>query len=225
MLIAIEGVDASGKETQANLLLERLQSENRNVMKVKFPNYESMAAGAVKMYLNGDFGSSPDDVNPYAASAFYAIDRYASYKTGWGGFYGDGGIVLADRYTMSNMIHQGVKIPEPSLRREYYNWLVDLEFGKFGLPIPDIIIFLDLSMELRIKLIEKRMRDEAAAAARGKPDIHESDRDYLNRAHICAHEASELYGWTRIDAERDGALRDADDIHGEIYAAIKHLLI
>ena len=155
MLIAIEGVDKSGKETQTALLLERLRIENRNARKIEFPNYPSEAAVAIRMYLNGDFGINPDDVNPYAASVFFAVDRFASYKTDWGAFLAEGGIVIADRYTMSNMIHQGAKFTDLSERRKYIEWLVDLEFNKMGLPKPDIVIFLDLSMELRIKLLEQ----------------------------------------------------------------------
>jgi len=265
LLIAIEGVDGSGKKTQTGLLLERLQRENRRARRITFPNYAGEAAGAVKMYLRGDFGAEPNDVNPYAASTFYAVDRYASYKTDWGRFYEGGGIVIADRYTMSNMIHQGAKITDAASRREYYDWLVDLEYVKIGLPEPDITVFLDLSMELRVRLIEKRGQSPesapgtapnaaagdaptaenyaayAAAAAgdastagknavpvtaatgdarRRAPDIHESSREYLNRAHICAREAAALFGWNRVDAERGGTLRDAADIHQEIYNVI-----
>jgi dTMP kinase len=275
LLIAIEGVDGSGKETQTGLLLGRLKRESRRARTVMFPNYASEAAGAVKMYLNGDFGVNPNEVNPFAASTFFAVDRYASYKTDWGCFYESGGIVVADRYTMSNMIHQGAKIPDAASRQSYYNWLVDFEYVKLGLPEPDIVIFLDLSMELRIQLIEKRLinnsggggagafggggggagavggsdgnagdltgigsaaggvngADYAAVSgiagkmpARQKLDIHERSREYLNLAHICAREAADQFGWKRIAAERDGALRDKADVHHDIYEAIAPLL-
>lgn len=269
MLIAIEGVDASGKEMQSNLLLERLRSENRKARKVEFPNYAGEAAGAVRMYLNGEFGGSPNDVNPYAASTFFAVDRYASYKADWGAFLDAGGIVVADRYTMSNMIHQGAKFADEQSRLGYIEWLADLEFNKIGLPKPDIVIFLDLSMELRIKLMEKRMRENpghggkaaivggnnAAAhkhvlstgtsradshshdisaganrtaadnrdisAGANHADIHERDHEYLKKAHGCAREIAALLGWTRVDVEKDGALRPAEDIHNEIFAAVE----
>jgi len=218
MLIAIEGVDKSGKETQANLLIERFRTENRDVRKIEFPNYASDASGAVRMYLNGDFGDNPYDVNPYAASVFFAVDRYASYKTEWGAFHNADGIVVADRYTMSNMIHQGAKFDNANERKRYIDWLMDLEFYKIGLPIPDIVIFLDLPMDLRVMLLNKQT-EGAAVSSRGA-DIHERDHAYLRRAHLCAREIASMLGWTRIEAGRDGGLRPAPDIHEEIYAAV-----
>ena len=168
MLIAFEGVDKSGKETQANLLIDRLRREHKNAKKVEFPNYQSEASGAVKMYLNGDFGENPDEVNPYAASVFFAVDRYASYKTEWNAFHQAGGIIVADRYTMSNMIHQGAKFTDALERQKFIEWLIDLEFVKIGLPKPDIVIFLDLSMVLRTKLLEKELNDKIKT---GTPDV------------------------------------------------------
>jgi len=212
MLIAIEGVDKSGKETQTMLLLERLLKEGRSAIKIEFPNYTSEASGAVRMYLNGEMGASPDDVNPYAASVFFAVDRYASYKSSWGKFLDDGGIVIADRYTMSNMIHQGAKIIGSQERRLYIDWLLDLEFNKIGLPAPDIVIFLDLSMELRMNLIQKNNS--------GGADIHERDQEYLRRSHECAREVAGMLGWKHIDAERGGTLRPVMDIHEDIYKAV-----
>lgn len=227
MLIAIEGVDKSGKETQANLLTARLLKENLPARKIEFPNYSSDAAGAVKMYLNGDFGNNPDDVNPYAASVLFAVDRFASYKTDWGGFAATGGIVVADRYTMSNMIHQGVKITDPDGRRRYIDWLIDLEFVKLGLPEPDLVIFLDMPMDLRVALLENyaKKSPQAPQALQTLPaDIHERNLDYLRRAHICAGEIAGQLGWVRIEAGRGGGLRTADDIHAEIYAAVAKLI-
>jgi dTMP kinase len=221
MLIAIEGVDKSGKETQANLLTERLLKENLPARKVEFPNYSSDAAGAVKMYLNGDFGGNPDDVNPYAASVLFAVDRFASYKTDWGGFAADGGIVVADRYTMSNMIHQGVKITDPDGRRRYIDWLIDLEFVKMGLPEPELVIFLDMPMDLRVALSENYAKKSPQAQ---RADIHERNLDYLRRAHICAGEIAAQLGWTRVEAGCGGGLRTADDVHAEVYAAAVKLI-
>ena len=110
-LLVLEGLDGSGKATQAKLLAAHLAGSGRRVMEVTFPDYESDSSALVKMYLSGQFGSRPDDVNPYAASSFYAVDRYASYKTKWGSFYEAGGIVIADRYTTSNAVHQCSKLP------------------------------------------------------------------------------------------------------------------
>jgi dTMP kinase len=222
MLIAIEGVDKSGKETQTSMLLDRLRKEGRNARKVEFPNYASEAAGAVKMYLNGEFGESPDDVNPYAASILFTVDRYASYIKDWRSFLGSGGIVVADRYTMSNMIHQGAKFSDPLQRRVYIDWLIDFEFGKIGLPSPDIVIFLDLPMDLRIGLMEKKMGESGLGPH--SADIHERDLEYLNRSNVCAREIAATLGWTRVDAGRGGALRTAADIHEELYSTVAPLI-
>ena len=223
MLIAIEGVDKSGKETQSALLFSHLEHDGRNTRKIEFPDYKSEAAGAVRMYLGGRFGNRPDDVNPYAASTFFAVDRYASYKTDWGEFYNSGGVVVADRYTMSNMIHQGAKFSDESERRRFIDWLIDLEFVKIGLPAPDLVVFLDLPMDLRAKLINRHAVSASTAVAqpfRPGADIHERDLEYLNRSHVCAREIAERLGWTRINVERDGSLRPALEIHDEIYARV-----
>lgn len=142
-LIIIEsGSDASGKATQSERLYERLISEGKKCMKITFPDYESDSSALVKMYLNGDFGKNPNDVSPYVSSTFYAADRYASYKTKWGEFYNSGGIIISDRYTTSNMVHQAAKIESPE-KEKFLEWLYDLEFNIYGIPTPDEVIFLD----------------------------------------------------------------------------------
>src|SRR5690554_3017784 len=155
-LICIEAGDGSGKETQTNRLLQRLQESNYKVRKVTYPNYDSESSSLIKMYLRGDFGSRPGDVNPYVASTFYAVDRYASYKKEWESFYREGGIILADRYTTSNMIHQAAKIADLALREEYLDWLWHFEFDMFGLPKPDCVIFLDMPPVFSSQLIQNR---------------------------------------------------------------------
>ena len=214
MLIALEGVDGSGKETQTALLFDRLLQDGCSVRKITFPDYESPAAGALKMYLNGDFGRSPSDVNPYVASAFFAIDRFASWKKDWGWFLEDGGIVVADRYTMSNMIHQGAKIKEEQEFLAFLNWLDELEFKRFGLPRPDLVIFLDMSMSFRLAILEERGKkvDEHK-----KADIHEKDAAYLENVHQCARKIADKQGWRKISADVDGRLRSIEEIRQEIY--------
>ena len=207
MLIAIEGVDKSGKETQTNMLLERLRSENRDARKIEFPNYTSEAAGAIRMYLHGDFGTNPDDVNPYAASVLFAVDRYASYKTEWEAFHDAGGIVISDRYTMSNMIHQGAKIAGDPERRLFIEWLIDLEFVKIGLPAPDIVIFLDLSMDLRIKLLERTPDDalpaQSAGSAQSSADINERSADNNERSADTHERSADIHERSTDIHERD----------------------
>ena len=110
-LIIFEGLDGSGKGTQTKLTAQRLKEQGRELRQITFPDYESESSALVKMYLSGAFGDKPDDVNAYAASSFYAVDRFASYKTDWGEFYREGGLVLSDRYTTSNAVHQCSKLP------------------------------------------------------------------------------------------------------------------
>ena len=137
-LLVIEGLDGSGKATQAKLLAAHLAESGRRVMEITFPDYESDSSALVKMYLSGQFGEKPDDVNPYAASSFYAVDRYASYKTKWGSFYEAGGIVIADRYTTSNAVHQCSKLPQEQWN-DFLRWAFDYEYRLLGLPAPDAV--------------------------------------------------------------------------------------
>ena len=146
-LIVIEGLDGSGKATQARALAEALQAQGKNVMQITFPDYASDSSALVRMYLGGQFGSHPDDVNAYAASAFYSVDRFASYKMKWGEFYREGGIVIADRYTTSNAVHQCSKLP-PEQWQEFLDWLFDFEYNKIGIPAPDRVIYLEVDLSL-----------------------------------------------------------------------------
>lgn len=121
-LIVLEGIDGSGKETQSALLEKKLRQEKKEVMHVSFPDYDSPSSSLVKMYLKGDFGRDPSDVNPYAASLFYAVDRFASYRIKWKSFYEKGGIIIADRYTTGNMVHQMTKYEDAEKREEFLSW-------------------------------------------------------------------------------------------------------
>ena len=142
-LIVIEGLDGSGKATQAKLLAKHLTVEGHLVREITFPDYASDSSALIKMYLAGQFGQHPDDVNAYAASSFFAVDRYASYKTDWGRFYEEGGVVIADRYTTSNAVHQCSKLP-PEQWEGFLHWLFDYEFHLLGLPAPDSVIYLQV---------------------------------------------------------------------------------
>ncbi len=221
-LIIIEGGDGSGKATQTALLKERLEREGYNVRTVSFPNYDSPAAMPVKMYLAGDFGKKPSDVNPYVASTFYAVDRFASYRQDWQEFYEKGGLILADRYTTSNMIHQAVKYDDPAERDAFLDWLDDLEFGKFGLPRPDGVCLLDVPEAVTERLMANREHKTGGATG----DIHEKDTSYLLRVHEAYDELSRRYGWHRIYCadETGEQLRTIESIHEDVYDAIKPLL-
>jgi dTMP kinase len=213
MLIVFEGVDSSGKETHSRKAYERLIKEGYVARKISFPNYESKAAGAINMYLNGEFGKKPESVNPFAVSTFYAIDRFASYTQDWGVAVASGEIVIADRYTTSNVIHQGAKIKDDDKRQEYIEWLCDLEFERFKLPRPDKVIFLDMPMEFRIELLKDRW----------EKDIHESDVEYMKSVHLYARRIAQEQCWRRVSIVKDDALRTIEDVHNEVYQIILEL--
>mgnify|MGYP000916165368 FL=1 len=220
-LVIIEGVDSSGKATHAKMLYERLLKENKEVKKVEFPNYSSDSSALVKMYLNGEFGNKPEDVNPYAASVFFAIDRFASYKTLWKDFYENGGIVVSDRYTMSNMIHQAAKIKDADEKKAFLDWLWDLEFIKLGIPVPDCVIFLDMPPESALSLMKNRKNKITGLSQK---DIHERNIEYLKKSYKNACEVARLYGWNHVCCVKDGIIRSIDDIHKEIYSIVRQVI-
>lgn len=209
-LIVIEGLDGSGKNTQAQKLFELLESRGEKIMKVSFPNYDSDSSALIKMYLAGEFGKKADSVNPYAASSFYAVDRYASYKTFWGSFYEEGGIVIADRYTTSNAIHQCSKLPE-SKWNDFLEWLFEYEYRYLGIPEPDSVIYLRVDPDVSQELMRKRYGNDE-----NKKDIHERDVEYLKRSAKAAEYCAKQLGWDIISCTKDGEIRPIDDISAEI---------
>ena len=217
-LIVIEGTDGSGKSTQFRLLTEHLQQEGKEFKKLVFPQYSEPSSALIRRYLGGEFGTHPSDVNAYAASAFYAVDRYASYKKVWGDWYENGGLVLSDRYTTSNAVHQASKEPEDQ-RQDFLSWLYDLEYGKLGLPKPDLVIYLDVPTDFTEKLLRHREQDTNTHA-----DIHEQDNSYLATCRAMGRQAAEFYDWKVISCVRDGSMRTIEDIHSEIYGLVKACL-
>jgi dTMP kinase len=210
-LIVIEGTDGSGKSTQFKLLTERLAHENVAFQKLVFPQYSEPSSALIRMYLGGEFGTSPSDVNAYAASAFYAVDRYASYKKVWGEWYENGGLVVSDRYTTSNAVHQTSKEPEEK-QSEFLEWLYAFEYDRLGLPRPDLTIYLDVPTDFTEKMMRSR-----EAATNTHADIHEQDLSYLATCRRMGKNAAAFYNWTVIECVRDGAMRSIEDIHEEIY--------
>ena len=210
-LIVIEGTDGSGKSTQFRLLTGRLESEQVKFQKLVFPQYSEPSSALIRMYLGGEFGKSPSDVNAYAASAFYSVDRYASYRKVWGKWYEAGGLVVSDRYTTSNAVHQASKEPEDK-REDFLNWLYDFEYDKLGLPRPDLVIYLDVPTDFTEKMLRHRETETHTQA-----DIHEQDMQYLATCRRMGRAAAAHYGWTVIRCVRDGAMRSMEDIHEEIY--------
>ena len=219
-LIAVDGVDASGKQTQTELLLKRLEAEF-GVRLISFPAYDNPSSTLVKMYLNGEFGSNADDVNAYAASSFFASDRYATYKTDWGSDYEAGKLIIADRYVSSNMIHQAGKIEDVEQKEEFLDWLFDLEYNKFGLPEPDVTIFLDMPPEWGAKLMKERANKITGEAQK---DIHESDSTHLQKSYDNALFAAKKYNWDIISCINETGIRLIEDIHEEIYSRVKEYI-
>jgi len=214
-LIVIEGLDSSGKQTQTELLCKALSEKGIPVKKISFPCYDSDSSALVKMYLAGKFGQNAGDVNPYAASSFYAVDRYASFKTDWSEHYNRGGIVVADRYTTSNMIHQAGKISDLGERDKYLKWLYEYEFAYLGLPKPDKVLFLEMPPEVSERLMKERANK---ITGESEKDIHEKDKSHLENSYNSALYVAEKFGWTRVSCVCDGKLRTIDDIHEEVLA-------
>ena len=217
-LIVFEGTDGSGKATQSRLLCEHLRRENMPYKNINFPRYGQPSAAMVQEYLDGRLGRHPGDVNAYAASLFYAMDRYASYKQDWGPFYEAGGLVVADRYTTSNAVHQASKLPEGE-RKAFLDWLFDTEYRLLELPKPDLVIYLDMPTEITEKMMRRR---EAATGTHA--DIHEQDEAYLKSCRDAAREIVRDCGWTVIRCARDDEPRTVEDIHDEVYRTVRALL-
>ena len=214
-LIVIEGLDGSGKATQAGLLLEALGRQGKPVRKVSFPNYASDSSAPIRMYLAGEFGKDPNSVNAYAASTFFAVDRYASFKKDWAEFYENGGIVIADRYTTSNAVHQCSKLPWEQWDG-YLAWLFDFEYRLMGIPAPDRVIYLQVDPAVSQKLMTGRYQGDES-----KKDIHESNLSYLDRSREAAEYCAAHLGWQTVHCVREGALRPMEDISREILELVK----
>lgn len=218
-LIVFEGTDGSGKSTQFARLCQRLEREGQEFRKLVFPQYDKPSSALLRMYLQGEFGSRPEDVNPYAASSFYAVDRYASWKQVWGEDYRRGALILADRYTTSNAVHQASKMPR-SEREGFFRWLGDFEYDKLGLPRPDRVVWLDMPIDRAVENLRRREADTNTHA-----DIHEVDGEYLRVCHTAAAAAAEYYGWARVSCvDASGSLRSVEDIHEEIWGLLAPLV-
>ena len=218
-LIVIEGLDGSGKGTQAALLVKNLEVRGLAVRKVSFPDYASDSSALVKMYLSGQFGSDPSDVNAYAASTFYAVDRFASFKRDWGTFYGEGGIVVADRYTTSNAVHQCSKLPREQWD-SYLRWLFDFEYGKLGLPAPTRVLYLDMPTELTEQMMRRREQRTHTHA-----DIHEQNAAYLRACRENAAFVVDYCGWRHIDCADGSRILPPEEIAARVLREVEDLLV
>lgn len=221
-LIIFEGLDGSGKGTQTNLLCKTLRERGQELRQITFPDYESDSSALVKMYLSGQFGQKPDDVNAFASSTFYAVDRFASYKTNWGDFYRRGGLVISDRYTTSNAVHQCSKLP-PMHWDGFLEWLFDFEYKKMGIPAPDAVVYLSVDVDVSQKLLAERYHGDQT-----KMDIQEKDAEYLARSRAAAEYCARKLGWRRIvcTKEENGVktMRSVEDIHAEVLSKLADVL-
>ena len=210
-LIVLEGIDGSGKSAQYRRLCARMEKDKIEYNHIVFPRYDKDSSALIRMYLSGGFGGHPGDVNAYAASTFFAVDRFASYRDDWGRRYESGGLILSDRYTTSNAVHQGSKLSDAELP-EFFGWLSDLEYNKMGLPSPDLVIYLDVDIPTSLRRMKHRQESSNTCA-----DIHEKDVAYLTRCLHTASMAADYYGWRRIDFLKDGEERDVDEKNQELY--------
>ena len=210
-LIVIEGLDGSGKSTQEELLRKRLSESGIKVNFIKLPNYDDPACELVKMYLAGRFGKKAGDVNAYAASSFFAVDRYVSYNCYWKEAYKNGEVFLADRYTTSNAYHQLTKTDRADWD-SYLEWLEDFEYNKMGIPRPDAVIYLDMPIEVSQKLMTGRYKGDES-----KKDIHEKDVEYLKSCREAADYACRKLGWERVECSADGEPLPIEAISDSIY--------
>lgn len=218
-VIVIEGLDGSGKATQTERLYELLSARGVQVRRVSFPDYDSPSSALVKMYLNGEFGSDPGDVNGYAAAAFYAVDRYASFKKDWGKAYDDGAVILCDRYATSNAVYQMTKVPQCE-REEYLRWLEELEYCRLGIPRPDLVIYLDVPTDISQSLMSRRYDGDES-----KKDLHERNLAYLAQCGESARYSAMKLNWNVISCVRDGKMRSIDDISAEIAKLTDKLIL
>lgn len=215
-LIVIEGLDGSGKATQAKLLSGNLQEQGLRTLQVSFPDYASSSSALVKMYLNGEFGDNPGDVNAYAASCFYAVDRYASFKKNWEKDYNEG-LIIADRYTTSNAIHQCSKLPENQWDG-YLEWLFDFEYNKLGIPKPDLVIYLRVDLAVSQRLLAKRYDGHM-----DREDIHEKDTAYLDKCRKAAGYCSIKLGWQVVECCVGSEMRPVQEIQNDIQCLVHKL--
>ncbi len=217
-IIVIEGLDGSGKATQTALLAQKLSDRGIKVRRLEYPDYDSPSSSLVKMYLGGEFGSKPEDVNAYAASAFYAVDRAAGFLGDWKADYQSGKLFLCDRYCTSNIIYQMAKVSDAE-RDAFIEWQADFEYDKLGLPRPDAVIYLDVSPDVSQKLMEKRYGGDQS-----KKDLHESNLSFLLSCRKSALYAAEKCGWKIIDCCENGDIKPIDKISDEIEKAVSDIL-
>jgi len=211
LLIVFEGIDGSGKSTQFDFLCKRFSDEGRDFRRIRFPRYDEPSSALIRMYLGGEFGNDPDAVNAFAASSFFTVDRIASYLQDWKEYYDSGGLILTDRYTTSNAIHQGAKLT-PDKRERFFKWLYEYEFELVGLPKPDFVIYMDIEAHRSVARLSHRQAQTGTSA-----DIHEQDISFLEQSAKSGRQAADYYGWHKIKCFDGDNERTVEEIHDQIY--------
>lgn len=217
-LIVLDGLDGSGKTTQFELLQARLTTSGVAHRAISFPDYQKPSSALVRQYLAGDFGGTPGAVNAYAASSFYAVDRYASYQQVWKEDYLADKLILASRYVTSNAIHQMGKLPQTAWDA-YLDWLADFEYKKLELPRPDCVVFLDMPLAVSQKLLSGRYQGDET-----KKDIHEADLQYLATCRRSALYAAERLGWTVLPCGDDESPYPVEQLADTLWSVLKEQL-
>lgn len=217
-LVVLEGLDGSGKATQTALLCQALKQQHIPCRKVSFPDYTQPSSALVRMYLDGKFGPHPEDVSAYAAASFYAADRFASYRQFWQTDYQQGTLMVADRYTTSNLIYQTTKLPR-SEWQAFMDWVQDFEYEKLGLPRPSLTLYLDMPPEVSQQLLGERYHGEDA-----KKDLHERDVEFLKACRESAYTCAQQFGWPVIACSENGRPKGIEEIAAEIWKQVLQLL-
>lgn len=214
-LISIEGLDGSGKATQTGLLCGALQAQGVSLRRISFPDYAQPSSGPAKMYLSGQFGEDPDAVSAWAASSFFAVDRCASYLKDWKKDYENGALIVADRYSTSNMVYQMPKLPRVEWD-SFLDWVQDFEYNRLGLPKPDLTLYLDMPESVSQRLLSKRYQGDES-----RKDIHERNGGYLSRCREGADYAVRNLHWRRIPCARGDEPMPPEEIHQSILNLVK----
>jgi dTMP kinase len=223
-LIVIDGVDGSGKNTQADLLIKHLHRDGKKVKVMDFPRYEDNFFGKfIGHCLSGQYYNWTH-IHPKIASIVYAADRWES-KEQIEKWLKRGYMVILDRYISSNQIHQGGKIANVKKREGFMKWLAEMEYNVFKIPVPNLTIYLSLPIDLVMKLIKERNKKKGRAYLKGKKDAHEKDKKFMeNSIKSALWLAKTQKGWIKIDCAEKDAMKSRENIHEEIYKKIKKVL-
>ena len=212
-LYVIEGLDGSGKATQAALLADYLAQNGQDYRKLSFPDYKDPSSTLEQMYLHGEVGTL-EQVNPYGASLFFTVDRYASYCRHWRADYEAGRVLVSDRYTTSNIPHQMSRLPREEWD-SYLRWLTEVEYDKVGLPRPTAVVYLDVDPAVSRRLLSERYHGDES-----KRDIHEADFAYLQHCREAALYGAEKQGWIRLLCTENGEMLPRQTIAERIRTAL-----